>query len=55
MKPEEIIDHHTGRLGVSNSSPPHCDPTIDRYDVLYVVRGDTVIGVVPVDTRGCSQ
>ena len=34
---------------------PHCDPTIDRYDVLHVVRNDTLIGVIPVDGRGRSQ
>ncbi len=35
--------------------PPHCDPTVDRYDVLWLVRGDTVWGVADVDARGCSQ
>jgi len=34
---------------------PHCDPTIDRYDVLHVVDGDTLIGIVPVTARGRSQ
>lgn len=35
--------------------PPHCDPTIDRYDVLWTVRGDAVIGMEDIVTRGCSQ
>jgi D-serine deaminase-like pyridoxal phosphate-dependent protein len=35
--------------------PPHCDPTVDRYDVLWLVRGDTLVGVAEVDARGCSQ
>jgi len=35
--------------------PPHCDPTVDRYDVLWLVRGATVVGVADVDARGCSQ
>jgi D-serine deaminase-like pyridoxal phosphate-dependent protein len=35
--------------------PPHCDPTVDRYDVLWLVRGDTVVGLAAVDARGCSQ
>jgi len=35
--------------------PPHCDPTVDRYDVLWLVRDDTVVGVADVDARGCSQ
>jgi D-serine deaminase-like pyridoxal phosphate-dependent protein len=34
--------------------PPHCDPTVDRYDVLWLVRGDTVVGVTAVDARGCA-
>jgi D-serine deaminase-like pyridoxal phosphate-dependent protein len=35
--------------------PPHCDPTVDRYDALHLVRGDTLVDVVPVDARGCTQ
>jgi D-serine deaminase-like pyridoxal phosphate-dependent protein len=35
--------------------PPHCDPTVDRYDVLWLVPGDTVVGVTDIDARGCSQ
>jgi D-serine deaminase-like pyridoxal phosphate-dependent protein len=35
--------------------PPHCDPTVDRYDVIHLVRGDVLVDVVPVDARGCSQ
>lgn len=35
--------------------PPHCDPTVDKYDVIWMVRGDVVLGVVDVDARGCSQ
>ena len=34
---------------------PHCDPTIDRYDVLHLVRGDTVVEIVPIEARGRSQ
>jgi D-serine deaminase-like pyridoxal phosphate-dependent protein len=58
-------DEH-GLITDSGSSPPpsgsrvelvtpHCDPTIDRYDVLHIVSGDTLIAVVPVDGRGRSQ
>jgi len=32
--------------------PPHCDPTVDRYDVLWLVRGDAVVGVADVDAWG---
>jgi D-serine deaminase-like pyridoxal phosphate-dependent protein len=35
--------------------PPHCDPTVDRYDVMWLVRGDVVEAVVDVTARGCSQ
>jgi D-serine deaminase-like pyridoxal phosphate-dependent protein len=35
--------------------PPHCDPTVDRYDDLWLVDGDVVVGVVEVTARGCSQ
>ena len=35
--------------------PPHCDPTVDRYDVIWLVRGDAVVGVADVVARGCSQ
>jgi 3-hydroxy-D-aspartate aldolase len=35
--------------------PPHCDPTVDRYDVMWLVRGDAVVDVALVDARGCSQ
>jgi D-serine deaminase-like pyridoxal phosphate-dependent protein len=35
--------------------PPHCDPTVNLYDVIWIVRGDTVIDVASVVARGCSQ
>jgi len=35
--------------------PPHCDPTVDRYDVLWFVRDDVVVDVVEITARGCSQ
>ena len=35
--------------------PPHCDPTVDRYDVLHVVRGDELVDTWPVTARGRSQ
>lgn len=36
-------------------SAPHCDPTIDRYDVLHLVRGDVLVEVARVEGRGASQ
>ncbi|MFI5036172.1 MAG: DSD1 family PLP-dependent enzyme [Acidimicrobiales bacterium] len=35
--------------------PPHCDPTVDRYDHLWLVRGASVVGLCEVTARGCSQ
>ena len=35
--------------------PPHCDPTVDRYDFIWLVRGDDVVGIADVVARGCSQ
>ena len=31
---------------------PHCDPTVNLYDVYHVVRGDTLVDIWPVDARG---
>ena len=33
----------------------HCDPTINLFDHYYLTRGEKVIGVWPIDLRGCSQ
>ena len=35
--------------------PPHCDPTINLYDRIYAMRGDTVEAVWDVAGRGRSQ
>ena len=36
-------------------TPPHIDPTLDRYDVIHFVRGDTLVEIAPVEARGASQ
>jgi D-serine deaminase-like pyridoxal phosphate-dependent protein len=36
-------------------APPHCDPTVDRYDWLHLVRGDVLEDVVAIEARGRSQ
>jgi len=36
-------------------SPPHCDPTVDRYDYYHVVRDGTLIDIWPVHARGRSR
>jgi D-serine deaminase-like pyridoxal phosphate-dependent protein len=33
----------------------HCDPTINLFDQFYLTRGTEVVGVWPIDLRGCSQ
>jgi D-serine deaminase-like pyridoxal phosphate-dependent protein len=33
----------------------HCDPTINLFDRFHLTRGDQVVGVWPIDLRGCSQ
>ncbi|MDD5704390.1 MAG: DSD1 family PLP-dependent enzyme [Kiritimatiellae bacterium] len=33
----------------------HCDPTINLFDRYYLTRGADVVGVWPIDLRGCSQ
>ena len=35
--------------------PPHCDPTVDRYDVMFFVRGDVVIDIAPIEAARRSQ
>jgi D-serine deaminase-like pyridoxal phosphate-dependent protein len=34
---------------------PHCDPTFDRYDFVYLVRGDVLVDIARVDGRGRAQ
>jgi len=36
-------------------APGHIDPTLDRYDWLHLVRGDTLVEVAPIEARGASQ
>jgi D-serine deaminase-like pyridoxal phosphate-dependent protein len=35
--------------------PPHCDPTMNLHDVVWLVRDDVVLDYFTVDGRGCSQ
>ena len=35
--------------------PPHCDPTINLYDRIYAMRGDTVEAVWEIAARGRGQ
>lgn len=44
---EELLPGHGVECYV-----PHCDPTLNLYDHLHVVRGDDLIDIWPIDTRG---
>lgn len=33
---------------------PHCDPTVNLYDAYHVVRGDRLVDIWPVHSRGAS-
>jgi D-serine deaminase-like pyridoxal phosphate-dependent protein len=35
--------------------PPHVDPTLDRYDVICLTRGDAVVEIAVIEARGASQ
>ena len=35
--------------------PPHCDPTVNLYDVIHALRGDTIEAIWPIAARGKSQ
>lgn len=59
-------DEH-GRLDLSNAQRevklgdrlefiiPHCDPSVNLYDSIHVLRGDRVDAVWPIAARGMSQ
>ena len=34
---------------------PHCDPTVNLYDAYHVVRGDTLVGLWPIEARGATR
>jgi 3-hydroxy-D-aspartate aldolase len=33
---------------------PHCDPTVNLYEVLHIVEGDTLVDIWPIEARGRS-
>jgi len=39
---------------VVNCVVPHCDPTVNLYDVYHCVRGDTLEAIWPIEARGRS-
>jgi D-serine deaminase-like pyridoxal phosphate-dependent protein len=34
---------------------PHCDPSVNLYDRIWCLRGDSVEAVWPITARGMSQ
>ena len=34
---------------------PHCDPTLNLYDELHCVRGDTLVEIWPIEARGAAH
>ena len=35
--------------------PPHCDPTVNLYDLIHALRGNAIEAVWPIAARGKSQ
>lgn len=35
--------------------PPHCDPTVDRYEIMFFVRGDVVVEIAAIEAARQSQ
>ena len=59
-------DEHGGLMRPSGGSPirlgehvefipPHCDPTVDRYDVMFFVRGDVLVEIASIEAARRSQ
>ncbi len=46
---------HLPRGAVLSCIVPHCDPTVNLYDAYYVVDGDRVVDIWPIEARGASQ
>jgi 3-hydroxy-D-aspartate aldolase len=43
------------KLGeVVTFAAPHCDPTVNLYEAYHAVKGDTLVGVWPIEARGRS-
>ncbi len=43
------------KLGeVVTFAAPHCDPTVNLYEAYHAVRGDTLVGIWPIEARGRS-
>lgn len=50
-----IAPDHTFRIGDHVSlAVPHCDPTVNLYEILHIVDGDTLVDIWPIEGRGRS-
>jgi D-serine deaminase-like pyridoxal phosphate-dependent protein len=52
MRPEGRSLHRGDRV---DFVVPHVDPTVDKFDVLHLVRGDVLVDILTVEARGASQ
>lgn len=51
-----IASNHTFHVGdLVTLTPPHCDPTVDRYDYYHLVRDGALMAIWPVSARGRSR
>lgn len=48
-------DIKTLELGtIIRAITPHCDPTVNLYDFIHVIKGDTLVDIWPIEARGCA-
>ncbi len=47
-------NHRLAPGDVVSCMVPHCDPTVNLYDVIHAVRGDTLQAIWPIEARGRS-
>lgn len=52
LRPEGVAIARGERVAFA---PGHIDPTLDRYDLLHLVDGDTLVDIVRLEARGASQ
>ena len=50
-----LLEDPAGDLGIGSMIEvivPHCDPTVNLFDNLHVVEGDTLVDIWPIEARG---
>lgn len=48
-------DFHLDVGSVLSTVVPHCDPTINLYNEIHVIKDDKLVDIWPIEARGCSQ